>query len=101
MKYLLILLFLPSCVTIYVTEKPKLASHISDEHHCGEVVYNDAPIYGGISQITDSVTITYPIWRTNEPIRQDDGSFTCPLVKIGNNSEISNWLKNCDTTFKN
>lgn len=79
MKYLLILLFLPSCVTIYVTEKPKLASHISDEHHCGEGIYKDAPkfnaapavisimpIYEGIAEIADSATLTYPIWHTNK-----------------------------------
>lgn len=87
MKYLLTLLFLPSCVTIYVTEKPKLASHIPDDHHCGKAIYKDAPKF---------TTTPYFLPST--------GSCNAGPAII----ETPDWLKLCDTctsfgnpTFKN
>lgn len=84
MKYLLILLFLPSCVTIKM--------------YC-KCVETHKPQNGTV--LTPMDFMPNNSFLPYNSVRQDDGSFTCPLVKIVDNSEIPDWLKNCDTTFKN
>lgn len=102
----LIVLFLPSCVTINVCEKPKLACVISDKHDCGKVIYADTPSfkpthkycsYGthvlAIGGLTDEQYFErFPHrCKLDTPYRNQEEPLTFPVWKI----------KNCDTTFKN
>jgi hypothetical protein len=43
---------------------------------------------------TNVPNLTFPVWNINERV-------VVPLVKTVHHSEIPDWLKNCDTTFKN
>ena len=100
MKYLLILLFLPSCVTVYVTEKPKLAYHISDEHHCGDVIYKDAPKFKPTHKYCSYGTRVFAIGgltdeqyferfphncKLDTPYRNQEEPLTFPICNIKNN----------------
>lgn len=71
-KLLFAMILMQSCVTINVCEKPKLACVISDKHDCGKAIYADAPTF-----------------------------LPNNAVRTVHHSEIPDWLKNCDTTFKN
>lgn len=77
MKYLLIILFLPSCVTIYATEPKK-----------------DYWRMGGCTSGGEFGTMD----NTSLKIKTPSVSITNAGQTI---IETPDWLKNCDTTFKN